>query len=75
MTFENIGVILWDFIISIGQIMGSVWTFLTTEQTFAEFSVFGLTIIDGFTFTPIEITGVIIILIVTAGLISLFSPL
>lgn len=70
----EIGIILWDLIIGLAEIINSVWTFLTTEIVLADVSLFGFSLFDGITFTPILLTGGIVITIVTVGLISLFLP-
>lgn len=75
MNYGNLGMQLWDFILMIANAMGSVWDFLTSENTIGEISFFGITITQGFTFTPIELGIPVILAIVLAGLISLFSPI
>lgn len=75
MTFENLGMQLWNFILMIAGFMGDIWVFLTSERVIGEIAFFGITITEGFTFTPIALGLPVIIAIVTAGLISLFSPI
>lgn len=70
----EIGTTLWNFIISIGEVMYGVWTFLSTPITLADVSLFGFSLFEGITFTPILLTGAIVIAIVTVGLVSLFLP-
>lgn len=70
----DIGRTLWDFIVGLAELMNGAWTFLTTEITLADVSLFGFSIFDGITFTPIALTGGIVIAIITVGLISLFLP-
>ena len=75
MDYSNIGNQLWDFILMIAGFMSDIWLFLTTELSIGSITFFGITITEGFTFTPIQLGLPVIIAIVTAGLISLFSPI
>lgn len=75
MDYGSIGMELWNFILMIAGFMGGIWDFLTTETSIGSIAFFGITITEGFTFTPIALGLPIIIAIITAGLISLFSPI
>jgi len=70
----NIGRILWDMVIIFIKGIKEVWDFLSTEYTINGFKIFDVVIWEKFEFTPIYITGGMMVLLLGISLISLFNP-
>ena len=70
----NIGRTLWDMVIIFIKGIKEVWDFLSTEYTINGFEIFDVVIWEKFEFTPIYITGGVMVLLLGFSLISLFNP-
>lgn len=70
----NIGRMLWDFGINFLQAIQEVWSFLTTRIEVGKLEIFGIELIQGFSFTPLMLTGGFMLTILGIGLLSLFNP-
>jgi hypothetical protein len=65
---------IFDLTLAILSAMDSIWTFLSTPIIIGEVEFLGIVLLEGITFTPIALTGGVLIAILTVGLISLFLP-
>lgn len=65
---------LWNLTLSILSAMGEVWNWLTTQQDIGKITIFGTTIFNGMSFTPLAFGGAVILIILGIGLISLVNP-
>lgn len=71
---SNFGRMAWNLVIQILRAMGDVWDFLSNPVDIGKIEVFGVTLFEGITFTPLAFGGVVILAILIIGLISLFNP-
>lgn len=70
----NIGKTLWDFIMTLLKGIQHVWSFLNQEIAIGKFEIFGQVVWEGFTFTPMHLSGVIIVALIVFGLVKTFVP-
>lgn len=70
----NIGRMLWDFGINFLNAIQEVWSFLTTRIEVGKLEIFGIELIQGFSFIPLMLTGGFMLTILGIGLLSLFNP-
>jgi hypothetical protein len=70
----DIGRKLYDLTLSILQAMGEVWDWLNTRHVIGKIEIFGTTLSDGISITPLAFGGAVIIIILGIGLISLVNP-
>lgn len=71
---EDLGLHLWNFIIGFLRAMDRVYIWITSPVGIKEFSIFGVTIWEEFTFVPLTIGGPVIVAILAIGVISLLNP-
>lgn len=74
MTGNNIINSLWEFIITMAKGMGQVWNWLNTSITFG-FRLDFIGLDWSFTFTPMMITGPVLIGLLLLGIIKAFIPM
>lgn len=65
---------LWNLTLSILSAMGDVWNWLTTKHDIGKIEIFGTTLFEGLSFTPLAFGGAVILIILGIGLISLVNP-
>ena len=70
----NLGMELWKFAIGILEAMDRVYNWLTSPIKISEFVIFGVTIWEEISFTPLAIGAPVIITILAISIISLVNP-
>lgn len=70
----DVGRKLYELTISILQAMGDVWDWLNTRHVIGKIEIFGTTLSDGISITPLAFGGTVILIILAIGLISLVNP-
>jgi hypothetical protein len=73
--YANVGRVLYDFGFAILDGADRVWTFLLTPLEIGTIELFGLTLIEGFSFTPLMISGGTVVALLLIGVISAVNPL
>lgn len=71
---SKLGIWLWNLTISILSAMGDVWDWLTTQHDIGKLEIFGTTLFEGLSITPLAFGGTVILIILGLGLISLVNP-
>lgn len=70
----DVGRKLYELTLKILQSMGSVWDWLNTRHDIGKIEIFGTTISEGISITPLAFGGTVILIILGIGLISLVNP-
>lgn len=70
----DVGRKLYELTLKILQSMGSVWDWLNTRHVIGKIEIFGTTISEGISITPLAFGGTVILIILGIGLISLVNP-
>lgn len=71
---DNIGLTLWNFIMTIIKGSQEVWNFLNRRIEIGQFEIFDLVVWEGFSFTPMHLSGAIIVAFIVFGLVKTFVP-
>lgn len=71
---NNIGLVLWNFLLNILDGIELIKDFLLTSYNVGSISVFGVTIVEGFSITPLAPTGAIIVILLITGLLKGVNP-
>ena len=71
---EDLGLHLWNFVVGFLNAMDRVYIWITSPVGVKEFTIFGVTIWQDFSFIPLEIGGTVIVTILVVGIVSLINP-
>jgi hypothetical protein len=74
MIAVNVGRLLWDFTYNVVEAMADVQDFLLTPFEIPNITILGFELFEGFEFTPLLISGGVIILILGFGIIKAVNP-
>lgn len=65
---------LWQFVLDLCMYMEKFWAFLTSPIKLGALKLFGWTIIEGFSFSILDVAGGVLITLVVMALIKTFFP-